>query len=80
MGIAYMYGAFLITQPAFHQKLRVLWILTGITRAVVAIFLIASISRGAFDAGWTGVAITDGVLALIQGIGLASGWLTDKEG
>ena len=77
LGSAYLYGAFLTTQPAFLQKLRVVWLLTGITRAVVAIFLIASISRGAFDAGWTGVAITDGVLALIQGIGLALGWLAD---
>jgi hypothetical protein len=73
LGSAYLYGAFLTTQPAFLQKLQVVWLLSGVTRAFVALFLVASISGGAFGAGWINVAVADGVLALIQGIGLVKG-------
>jgi hypothetical protein len=53
----------------------VVWLLTAITRAIVALFIVSRILAGTFETGWITVAISDGVLALIQAIGLSKGWL-----
>ncbi|MHB1020852.1 MAG: hypothetical protein ACYC46_11765 [Acidobacteriaceae bacterium] len=75
VGIACLYGAWLATRPAFAPKLEVVWLLTAIARGCVAIFVAWSILCGTLEAGWATVAISDGVCALLQGIGLAKGWL-----
>jgi len=72
VGIACLYGASLIKTP---EKLEVVWLLTGITRGLVALFVIASIVSGTLEPGWSTVACTDGVLSVLQFIGLATGWL-----
>src|ERR1035441_2123281 len=46
VGIACLYGAFLASRVAFAEKLEVVWLLTGITRALVALFVIAKILAG----------------------------------
>lgn len=77
VGIACLYGALLTTRSVFTQKLEVVWLLTAITRGLVAIFVTWSILSGTLEAGWITVAISDGAYALLQGIGLAKGWLAD---
>ena len=77
VGLACLYGGLLATRAASSQKLEVVWVLTAITRAIVAIFLISSVLSGALESGWITVAAFDGGLALLQTIGLSRGWLAD---
>lgn len=77
VGIACFYGALLIRRADFAPELEVVWLLTTITRGLVAVFVIGKVVSGTFEAGWMTVAITDGVLALLQTIGLFKGWLAD---
>ena len=77
VGLACLYGGLLATRAASSQKLEVVWVLTAITRAIVAIFLISSVLSGALESGWITVAAFDGVLALVQTFGLSRGWLAD---
>ncbi len=79
VGIACLYGASLLRRERFAQKLEVVWLLTGITRASVAIFLIFKIFTGTLESGWATVAVTDGTFALLQAIGLSKGWLVNAE-
>jgi hypothetical protein len=76
VGLACLYGAFLTTRPHFTAKLEVVWLLTAITRATVALFVLTQIFTGALEAGWLTVAASDGLIALLQLTGLARGWLT----
>lgn len=76
VGIACLYGAWLTTRPLYAAKLEVVWLLTGITRASVALFVFTNIFTGALETGWLTVALSDGAFALIQLIGLSQGWLT----
>jgi hypothetical protein len=55
----------------------VVWLLTAITRGLVAVFVTARLLSGSFETGWIVVALSDGTLALIQAIGLSRGWLND---
>ena len=75
-GLACFYGAFLTTRPLYAPKLEVVWLLTAITRALVALLVVYQVSTGSLETGWLTVAISDGILALIQFTGLAQGWLT----
>lgn len=75
IGIACFYGAILALRPAMSEKLEVVWLLTGITRALVAAFVLFSILHKSLETGWVTVALTDGFLALLQFYGLSRGWL-----
>ncbi|RZU43667.1 hypothetical protein [Edaphobacter modestus] len=76
VGIACLYGGVLLTtRPVLVQKLEAVWLLTAITRGLVAIFVVAKIFSGSLEPGWMTVALTDGAIALLQTIGLARGWL-----
>ncbi len=76
VGIACFYGAWLTTLHHFAAKLEVVWLLTAITRASVALYVFAQVFMGNLDPGWITVALSDGIFALIQFTGLARGWLT----
>ena len=75
VGLACLYGAFLMTRRKSRAKLEIVWLLTAITRASVAIFVIAQIASHTLEAGWITVAFTDGACVLFQAIGLRKGWL-----
>jgi hypothetical protein len=75
-GLACFYGAFLPTRPLYAAKLEVVWLLTAITRASVALFVFFNVFTGTLETGWLTVALSDGAIALIQLTGLAQGWLT----
>jgi len=77
-GLACFYGALLITSHRFTEKLEVVWLLTAITRATVALFVLTKVATGALPAGWITVALSDGALAVLQLIGLSRGWLSDE--
>jgi hypothetical protein len=75
VGLACLYGANVIIRRGSPCKLEVVWLLTAITRASVAIFVITQILANTLEAGWLTVAVTDGACVLIQAIGLRKGWL-----
>ncbi len=77
-GLACFYGALLTTRPLFTAKLETVWLLTAITRTLVALFVLSKIATAALPAGWITVAFSDGALALLQFIGLSRGWLSDE--
>lgn len=76
-GLACLYGARLARQSNVCAKLETVWLLTTFTRGLVAIFVSASIVSNAMEPAWATVAASDGVIALLQAIGLRRGWLRD---
>jgi hypothetical protein len=79
VGLACLYGAYLTIPPAI-ERLEVVWLLTAITRALVAIFVITKVLTGGLEPGWITVAVTDGIFAILQFLGLAKGWLRHVRG
>jgi hypothetical protein len=77
VGVACIYGAYLATRSLYASKLEVVWLLTGITRASVALFVSFNVFNRNLEAGWLTVAFSDGTFALIQFTGVARGWLLD---
>ncbi len=75
VGLACLYGAWVMALRGSPCKLEVVWLLTAITRASVAVFVVSQILAHALEAGWLTVAISDGACVLIQAIGLRKGWL-----
>lgn len=75
VGVACLYGAFLIVSRCNKAKLEVVWLLTALTRASVAIFITGQVLAGTLEAGWLTVAVADGLCAVIQIIGLRQRWL-----
>ena len=76
VGIACLYGGTVIHRT---EKLEVVWLLTAVTRALVALFVLAKILEGKLQPGWVTVAITDALFASIQVFGLQKGWLRHVE-
>lgn len=79
VGIACLYGGLLVREADVQERLEVVWLLTAITRGLVAIFIVVQVAAGALEPGWSTVAVTDGAFALLQFIGLARGWLRDGK-
>ena len=75
VGLSCLYGAYVMMRRGSPCKLEIIWLLTAITRASVAIFVITQILAQTLEAGWLTVAITDSACVLIQAIGLRKGWL-----
>jgi hypothetical protein len=75
VGLACLYGAYLMIRRGGQCKLEVVWLLTAIIRASVAIFVLMQIFTHTLELGWLMVAITDGACVLIQAIGFRRGWL-----
>ncbi|MGD0548586.1 MAG: hypothetical protein ABR991_12255 [Terracidiphilus sp.] len=77
VGFACMYGAFVSVRRGSPCKVEVVWLLTAVTRASVALFVVAQILAHALEAGWLTVALSDGVCVLIQAVGLRKSWLAN---
>ncbi len=75
VGLSCLYGAWVMVRRGSPCKLEAVWLLTAITRASVAIFVVAQILAHTLEAGWLTVAISDGACVLIQATGLRKGWL-----
>ena len=76
-GVACLYGASVVSRGGGGAKIEVVWLLTAITRGLVAVFALGNIAVGRLEAGWATVGLFDGLLALLQGIGLKRRWLRD---
>lgn len=72
-GLACAYGAW-ATQRRRPAELSAVWLLTAITRTLVALCVAAQIASGALDPHWATVAAFDGALALVQFLGLRRRW------
>ena len=78
-GLACFYGAWLTTRPLFASKLEVVWLLTALTRASVSLFVFTAVFSNTLETGWLTVALSDGLFAALQLIGLARRWLNQIE-
>ena len=76
-GLACLYGAFVIARRRNPCQLEMVWLLTAIPRASVAIFIVTQVLAHTLEAGWLSVALFDGACVLIQAIGLRKGWLAN---
>ena len=79
VGLAYLYAASLPWTAANRPLWKTVWLLTALTRSLVAVFLVWKIIGGQIEPGWITVALSDGALALIQWLGLGKGWLNREE-
>lgn len=75
VGLAYLSITRLPLDAAHAQQWQTVWILTALIRSLVAVFLTGKVLAGQMEMAWITVAIADGLLALIQWVGLALGWL-----
>ena len=50
------------------------WMFTALVRMLVAVFLVIQITRGTMAPPWIAVALSDGVVALVQMTILRKGW------
>ena len=76
VGVAYLYAARLPMNTANAPRWQTVWWLTAISRTLVAGFLMWKIFAGRMETAWFTVALTDGVLAIFQWVGLRQGWLS----
>lgn len=77
VGLICLYGALLIRRSGCVSKLEVVWLVTAITRASVAVFVLSQVTGGALESSWLTVAVFDGACATFQAVGLRKGWLTN---
>ena len=75
VGLAYLYALRLPMNPANAPRWQTVWLLTALTRTLVAGFLLWQIITEQMESAWLMVAFTDGMLAAVQWTGLAKGWL-----
>lgn len=73
VGLACLYGAYLVKRGS-RGRLEVVWLLTALTRASVAIFVLGQVVAGFLEAGWLTVAVADGACVLFQAAALLQGW------
>lgn len=79
VGIAYGYAAWLPMNASNAPRWQTVWWLTAVSRSLVAGFLGWKILVGSMEAAWWTVALTDGVLAVFQWLGLRMAWLDFKD-
>lgn len=79
VGLACLYGARILRMPSATERIETVWLLTALSRAAVALYLLPEISIGNFGRAWLSVVLFDGTCALIQVIGLRRGWLRDAR-
>ena len=75
VGLAYLYAAKLPMNAANAPRWQTVWLLTALSRTLVAGFLFWQTITKQMESAWLTVAFTDGTLATVQSIGLAKGWL-----
>ena len=75
VGLACLYGALVAYRGGCRTKIEIVWLLTALTRASVAVFLIDQVLSSTLSGGWLPVALFDAACVLIQAVGLRKGWL-----
>jgi len=77
VGLSCLYGAFVMVCDWCELKLQVVWLITALMRASVAIVVVSQILAHTLQVGWITVALSDGACVLIQAVGLRRGWLAN---
>ncbi|WP_420239016.1 hypothetical protein ACOBR2_05330 [Telmatobacter bradus] len=77
IGLSCGYGALVLILRGDRTRVQMVWLLTAIVRGSVAVFVTEQVLSHSLAPGWIGVAVFDGVCALVQGIGLRQEWLND---
>ena len=77
VGLTCLYGGWVIVRRGSPCKVEAVWLLTALTRASVAIFIVTQVLAHTLEAGWLSVALFDGACVLIQAIGLRRGWVAN---
>ncbi len=80
VGLACLYGGWLAVEGGPAERLEVVWLLTAITRGLIAVFLVVKVASATLEPGWSTVAFTDGAFAIFQFLGLTRGWLHNVRG
>jgi hypothetical protein len=75
VGLSCIYGALLLRRRTQRDRLKVVWLLTGFSRAAVAIYLTMAIVTRALEPAWCTVAAFDGACVVIQAVGLRRHWI-----
>jgi hypothetical protein len=75
VGLACLYGAYLVIQRDRSARLEMVWLLTAFTRGAVSIFIVKEVLIGELEVAWLGVAVFDALCVAIQSAGLRKGWL-----
>jgi hypothetical protein len=79
VGVTYLYATRLPLIAANAPRWQTVWALTALIRTLVGVFLLGELLAGRMEPAWLTVAVTDGMLALIQWIGLGMGWLNFED-
>ena len=61
-----------------RSQSETVWAFTALVRIMVAVFLTTKITQGALPAAWAVVAVSDGVVALVQVAVLRKGWWREE--
>lgn len=78
VGVTYLWTATQwTTQDALGRRTQ--WLITALIRTLVSLFVLGQIVAGRMEPAWMTVAISDGVLAAVQWLGLSRGWLHFAE-
>jgi hypothetical protein len=77
VGLSCAYGALVLLVRGDNKRVQMVWLLTAFVRGSVAAFVAAHVLSHQLAPQWLGVAIFDGVCALVQGFGLRREWLND---
>jgi hypothetical protein len=79
VGLACLYGAYLLHVRACSERIETVWLLTAFARAAVAIYLLFTVLHGNMGSSWMTVVLFDGACVVIQGVGLRRGWLRNAQ-
>ena len=79
LGLSCLYGAFVIGGHSGCERLEVVWVVTALSRAAVAIYVAKAVLTGTLQTAWLTVAVFDGACALIQFVGLKRKWIANAE-
>lgn len=75
---AFVFGVgasyFLALRVRSAEEGEMIWKMTALVRAVIALFVIAQVARGTLESLWLSVAATDAFVALVQLVGLKQSW------
>ena len=79
VGLACLYGAILLVRRAPADRVATVWLLTAISRAAVAIYVLKAVMSQTLEPAWVPVALFDATCAIIQAVGLRKRWLVDAH-
>ncbi|MGA7244517.1 MAG: hypothetical protein WBX19_15120 [Terracidiphilus sp.] len=77
VGLACLYGAFLVACDPNPSRLETVWLLTAFARASVAIIVSEQLLVHALEPVWLAIAIFDSACVILQAIGFRKRWLSN---